>query len=72
MEREFFALWQGVTGHERLIKGFKCYCYIDHRNNLFNEALLENRRIAKKMLGAGVASVQYCQDMDSRRGKHPC
>ena len=49
MEREFFALWQGVTGHERLIKGFKCYCYIDHRNNLFNEALLENRRIAKKM-----------------------
>jgi hypothetical protein len=25
MERELFALWQGVVSHERLIKGFKTY-----------------------------------------------
>lgn len=25
MEREFYDIWQGVVGHERLIKGFKCY-----------------------------------------------
>ena len=24
MERELYALWQGVVGHERLIKEFKC------------------------------------------------
>ena len=47
--RELYALWQGVVGHERLIKGFKCYCYIDHKNNLFSEAQLDNRRRSKKM-----------------------
>ena len=49
MERELYALWQGVVGHERLIKGFKCYCYIDHKNNVFSDAQLDNRRRSKKM-----------------------
>ena len=49
MERELYALWQGVVGHERLIKGFKCYCYIDHKNNIFSDAQLDNRRRSKKM-----------------------
>lgn len=38
MERELYALWQGVTGHERMVRGFKVFCYIDHKNNLFSEA----------------------------------
>jgi hypothetical protein len=44
-----YALWQGVVGHERLIKGFKCYCYIDHKSNIFSDAQLDNRRRSKKM-----------------------
>ena len=50
MERELYALWQGVVGFERLIRGFKVYVYMDHKNNLFTEALLDNRRVAKKMV----------------------
>ena len=38
-----------VVGHERLIKCFKCYCYIDHKNNIFSDAQLDNRRRSKKM-----------------------
>ena len=49
MDRELYALWQGVVGHERLIKGFKFFCYMDHKNNLFSEAQLDNRRRSKKM-----------------------
>ena len=50
MERELYALWQGVVGFERLIRGFKVYVYMDHKNSLYHEALIDNRRIAKKML----------------------
>ena len=49
MERELYALWQGVVGHERMLRGFKCYCYIDHKNNIFSDAQLDNRRRSKKM-----------------------
>ena len=49
MERELFALWRGVVEHEKLIKGFLCFVYIDHKNNLFSEAQLDNRRRSKKM-----------------------
>jgi len=49
MERELYALWQGVVGHERMIRGFKCYCCIDHKNNIFTDAQLDNRRRSKKM-----------------------
>ncbi len=35
MERELFALWKGVVGLEKLIKGFPTYVYMDHKNNLF-------------------------------------
>ena len=49
MERELYALWHGVVGHVKLIKGFRCFCYIDHKNNLFSEAQLDNRRRSKKM-----------------------
>ena len=49
MERELYALWQGVVTHERYIKGFRCYCYIDHKNNIFSDAQLDNRRRSKKM-----------------------
>ena len=50
MERELYGLWQEVVGFERLIRGFKVYVYMDHKNNLYSEALLDNRRVAKKML----------------------
>ena len=30
-------------------KGFKAYCYADHKNNLFSEAQLGNRHRSKKM-----------------------
>ena len=33
MERELFALWQGVPTHDRLIRGFKVYCYIEDKSN---------------------------------------
>jgi len=49
MERDLHALWQGVVGHERFINGFRCHCYIDHKNNVFSEAQLDNRRRSKKM-----------------------
>ena len=49
MERELYALHQGVLGHDRLIRGFKVYCYIDHNNNLFSEAQLDNWRRSNKM-----------------------
>ncbi|MCP4193147.1 MAG: hypothetical protein GY768_21255, partial [Planctomycetaceae bacterium] len=49
MERELYALWQSVVGHDRLIKGFKAFCYIDHKNNIFEDAQLDNRRRSKKL-----------------------
>ena len=49
MERELHVLWQGVLAFDRIIRGFKHYCYIDHKNNLFSEAQLDNRRRSKKM-----------------------
>merc|ERR1711884_142124 len=49
MERELYALWQGVMQHEGIIEGFKVFCYIDHKNNIFSEAQLDNRRRSKKM-----------------------
>ena len=49
MERELYALWQGVLAHDRMIRGFQVYCYIDHKNNIFSEAQLDNRRRSKKM-----------------------
>ena len=42
MERELYALWQSVMERERLIKGFKCFCCIDHKNNIFSDAQLDN------------------------------
>ena len=48
MERELYALWQGVVAHEKYIEGFRCYCYIDHKNNVFSDAQLDNRRRSKK------------------------
>ena len=59
MERELYALCQGVVGHERLIKGFKCYCYIDHKNNIFSDAQLDNRRRSKKMSAAIEEDVEF-------------
>ena len=50
MERELYALWQSVVGHERLIKGFKTYVYIDHKNNLFTEAQLDLREANGKLV----------------------
>ena len=49
MERELYALWQGLLGHERMIKGFKVFAYIDHKNNLYTDATMDNRRRSKKM-----------------------
>ena len=50
MERHLYALWREVVGFERLIRGFKVYLYMDHKINLFTEALLDNRRVAKRMV----------------------
>ena len=49
MEREEYALWQGVLAFDRIIRRFKLYCYIDHKSNLFSKAQLNNRRRSKKM-----------------------
>jgi len=49
MERELYALWQSVVGHERFIRGLLVFVYIDHKNNLFIHAMLDNRRIGKKV-----------------------
>ena len=49
MERELYALRQGVLAFDRIIRGFKFYCYIDHKNSLFSEAQLDNMRRSKKM-----------------------
>ena len=43
------ALWQGVLAFDRTIRGFKLYCCIDHKNNLFSEAQLDNGRRSQKM-----------------------
>merc|ERR1712039_508660 len=31
------------------LRGLLCFVYIDHKNNLFTESMLDNRRIAKKV-----------------------
>ena len=49
MERELYALWQGVLAFDCIIRGVKLYCYIDHKKDLFSEAQLDNRRRSKKM-----------------------
>ena len=38
-----------MVGFDRLIKGFLVYVYMDHKNNLYSEAQLDNRRRSKKM-----------------------
>ena len=50
MERELYALWQGVVGLDKLIKGFRTYVYMDHKNNLFVGSFLTNKRVNKKLL----------------------
>ena len=54
-----YALWQGVVAHDRLIRGFKVFVYVDHKNNIYTEALLDNRRIAKKMLNWALELQQF-------------
>ena len=49
MERELYALWKGVLAHDKYLRGFFVYAYTDHKNSLFSNALLENRRIGKKV-----------------------
>ena len=59
MERELYALWQGVVGHERMSRGFKVFCYIDHKNNVFSDAQLDNRRRSKKMCNWALELQQF-------------
>ena len=35
MERELYALWQGVVHLEKHIKGFRVFVYMDRKNNMF-------------------------------------
>ena len=49
MERELYAMWQGVVRHDKYIKGVHIFVYVDHKNNLFTASMLDNRRIAKKV-----------------------
>ena len=46
--------WQGLLSHERLIKGFKVFVYIDHKNNLFTECTLDNRWMSTNILNWAV------------------
>ena len=69
MERELYALWQGVVGHERMIRGFKVFCYIDHKNNVFSDAQLDNRRRSKKMSNWALALQQFNIDRVWLRGE---
>ena len=59
---------RGVVGFDRLIKGFRTYCYMDHKSNLFTEAQLDNRRRSKKMsnLGARAPTVRHRASVDPR------
>ena len=59
MERELYALWQGVVGFDRRIRGFCVYVYMDHKNNLYTEAQLDNRRRSKKMSNWALELQQY-------------
>ena len=59
MERELYASWQGIVQHESLIKGFKVYAYIDHKNNIFSEAQLDNRRRSKNMSNWALGLQQF-------------
>ena len=59
MERELFALRGSVTELDRYTKAFLVVAYIDHKNNLFLDALLENRRRSKKMAGWALELQQY-------------
>ena len=59
MERELYALWQGVIGVDGCIKGFHTIVYMDHKNNLYSEAQLDNRRRSKKMSNWALELQQY-------------
>ena len=59
VERELYALWQRVLAFDRSIHGFMLYCYIDHKNNLFSEAQLDNRRRSKKTSNWAI-DLQWC------------
>ena len=48
MERELYALWQGVVGHERYLKGFKAFCHIDHKNNMFLKRNLTTEGVVRR------------------------
>ena len=49
MERELYALWPAVVKHDRCITGLKVFVYTEHKNNMFQSAALDNRRIAKNV-----------------------
>ena len=48
-EREYCGLKDALKAVEPLTKGFPIIVYTDHKNNLFSSALLDNRRMAKKV-----------------------
>ena len=49
-ERELFGLRESLAAVDHLTKGFKILVLTDHRNNLFTNSLLGNRRVNKKLL----------------------
>ena len=68
MERELFAMHQGVMSMEHLIKGFTTCVYTDHKNNFFSDSVLDNRRQSK--LGAGLLSFRFKESMDKGWSKN--
>ena len=48
-----------MVGLDRHIKGFHTYVYMDHKNNLFTEAQLDNRRRNKKLSNWALELQQY-------------
>ena len=49
-ERELYALREALAAVHHLTKGFTIHVYMDHKNNLFTNSLLSNRRVNKKLL----------------------
>ena len=49
-ERELYALREALAAVHHLTKGFVIHVFMDHKNNLFTNSLLSNRRVNKKLL----------------------
>ena len=49
-ERELYALREGLAAVEHLAKGFRLHVMMDHKNSIFTNSRLGNKRVNKKLL----------------------